>query len=288
MQEADQVSVKTADDRTAALRHAFVGMLFALVAAQIAFNVINLVGIWHESGVSPGWWAALLQTILALAILTTSWVGWSRTAIPKHRDLRLRGVFGRPYVLLVVDVILVIIYFGVARSTEVAEELEIVGDSVVTTRVTLRPSALAETFGVVLLFAVYLLWDVLMKVWRPIGKSGEYLREHSIRGWSRWKFSYLQTRASVLCVVWSFLLFYLVWVHRYDANTWFVLLADIWLILLIFMFRLAKYEEQGSAERFGLPKGAVVSREPIPRWPFRAASALLIALMIVIWWVARN
>ncbi len=131
------------------LRHTFVAMLFALAVAEIAKRAALL----FELDGSLGWdlAAPAMQLVLALAILTASWVGWSVATDNSHKSHPVLHIFHWPFVVLLVDVFLVIVYLVIVLKTEID----------IIERLILPASASEEAFWVAVMIGMYLVWDFI-------------------------------------------------------------------------------------------------------------------------------
>jgi hypothetical protein len=137
-------------------RFIFVQLLFSLTAAEIARQIADFVlydrSVWDDL-------PAYAHLALATAIVATSWVGWSASTASLRPGLRVVRVFGWPFVVLLIDVGLVILYFILVRGVEVPKENQ--GSFMLT------PSARNESLTVAAIFLGYLLWDFLTKAVVP-------------------------------------------------------------------------------------------------------------------------
>ncbi|MDA2933454.1 hypothetical protein MYX82_03835, partial [Acidobacteria bacterium AH-259-D05] len=118
------------------------GILFALTVGEIAVQFSNLV---TENGLNDTL-PAYAHLGLAFGLVSASWVGWSLSEAPGNR-LPITTVFSWPFLVLVIDVILVIFYFILVKGVDVPG----------------KPSAAHEARWVTLIFALYLVWDFLTK-----------------------------------------------------------------------------------------------------------------------------
>ncbi|MCH8207331.1 MAG: hypothetical protein IH956_10065 [Chloroflexi bacterium] len=57
-------------------------MLFALTIGQVAIYITWLWRVYSDDGASYQLFAALAHLLLASFVVTTSWVGWSRSVAP--------------------------------------------------------------------------------------------------------------------------------------------------------------------------------------------------------------
>lgn len=188
----------------------FVEMLFALAIGQVAIDVSKLIDYQLMSNqtflaVVP----AYSHLLLAAVVISTSWVGW-RSSVYSGSDIK--SVFTLDYVELFIDVILVIMYFALARAVEVPDSFS----------VSLCPNASFEAYTVAIIISTYALWDVVSCRSKP-----EKLKK---RLW-----------ASIICTIisWCF-----VWGDIGGSRTVLaVSLADCSLIFLILTFRAMKLHD---------------------------------------------
>ena len=146
------------------LRHMFVSMLFALVIGQLALESYDVFknfrwGLdWFEPSINP-----VLHLLVALFLITTSWVGWSKTFDdPDYPSIT--GLCSKGYVLLLIDVVILIVYFSLVKSVD---PLNVA-------------SGIPEAILVMLVFILYFVWDfiysnkeissIMLDVW-PSGLS---------------------------------------------------------------------------------------------------------------------
>ena len=235
------------------LRHMFVGMLFALTASQIAISTAELFrGISAINDIATVW-APATHLLLALIVLTASWVGWSETAAATG-PRQLEHVFQWSYFVLILDVVLVIIYYMFVLSVEYVPSQ--------TPQVV--PSALEETTLVVLIFATYCVWDVLHDILM-------------LRATRRIRAAVVQASASVISLGFAGIVW---WNYRTLAapnHVTSVVSADVALIALLFFFRALK----GLEVPLGRVLGAdVVTKERSYNWK------LWVAVWGVVWFVA--
>jgi len=152
----------------ARLRHVFVSMLFALVVGQLASASYD---VFSGFTVSKAWFleasAQLSHLFVALIMITASWVGWSKTfELPSYP--RLDGLFSRGYVLLIIDVVILILYFSMVKSVEKPGLI--------------NASARSEVTLIMLVFWSYVIWDLVFSQYE-------------------WKYKLLEALPSFLCAV---------------------------------------------------------------------------------------
>lgn len=125
------------------LRVDFVALLFALATAEVGIQFGNLAAAHHrltDGAVSYS------HLTLALVLIATSWVGWSRSPAAGNK-LPMEHIFSVAFVVLGLDVALVVFYFIIARGVEVPS----------------APNAGQETFWVMIIFVLYVIWDFITK-----------------------------------------------------------------------------------------------------------------------------
>jgi amino acid transporter len=94
------------------LRSAFVEMLFALAASQVAIHAADLVGVdvpWQTK------LPAFAHLGVGFVLIVASWLGWRQSVAPGMKE-RVRYPFSVPFIGLLVDVLLVILYFIIILS----------------------------------------------------------------------------------------------------------------------------------------------------------------------------
>jgi hypothetical protein len=190
------------------VRFGFVELLFALVAAEIATQTAKVI----IQGAGPASYAAYSDLVLSLFVVASSWVGWTHSGAPGNRA-DVREVFSWPFVVLILDVLLVVAYFFLVTSATL--HLSDPPD-----KLTARNSS----GSLCLVFVGYLLWDLVTRIIMdtPEGRTGIF--------WSRiW--------ISAACVLFSLG----AWFWLRDARgVLAVVLADLGLLALVVVFRALK------------------------------------------------
>jgi hypothetical protein len=137
------------------LRYTFVEMLFALAVSQVAIHLADLSG---AQGSFREKTPAITHLLLGLVVISASWVGWRQSQSPGMR-LKIENLLSLRFFALLVDVALVIVYFILVRSVELQQKN---GATVLDT-----PSARPEALWVAVIFAMYIIWDVMADVLSP-------------------------------------------------------------------------------------------------------------------------
>jgi hypothetical protein len=196
------------------IKFGFIEMLFALTVGEIATQAARLTvpGLAASRYV-----ASYAHCVLALIVVAASWVGWSRSQAPGHvKDTHT--VLSWSFVVMVIDLLLVCVYFFLAKGVDV---LELPDRSLKEI-----PSAENETLWLMVIFLGYALWDVITK-WDKLKAR---------------KFRESRTDATIVCVAISVATYWLL--HR-ATSTSAVLLTDVSLASLTLLFRAMKQRAQG-------------------------------------------
>ncbi len=226
------------------LHREFVGMLFALAIAEVAVEGSKVV---HSDVALPNTLPSYTHLFLAAAVIATSWVGWGRSAVGLSNT---RHVFTTDFLELGIDVWLVIAYFFIVTGVEVPQTIH--GDSYII------PSVSAESFWVMVVFVTYFIWDILSKGLLR-NRAGQLLLVQ--RGW-----------ASATCAVLAVVSYALAPRNSFEIMP--VVVADVSLLSLVFLFRAMKLEDVSNMHR--------------KEWTWTVALALLWASSLVFvrltWW----
>lgn len=198
------------------LRFEFVDMLFALAVGEVATHVSALA----KSGMTIlAARSAYANLAVAVCLVATSWIGWSNSQSAGHGKAATK-VFGLPFVLLGIDVVLVVFYYIIAQGVEMPFS---VGGQLV-----IAPSATSEAFLVFIVFVTYLLWDFISRALMGDEKFSKNVRVFAARGW-----------ISFLCSLPAAYL-WLALAGSSEGNANRVVCIDIMLIAIIFLFRAIK------------------------------------------------
>lgn len=130
------------------LRFEFIGMMFALAIGQVGLEVGN----FYENGLSLlNYPSVATHLTLVIFIIASSWIGWQTSKSKGNGELVLDN-FGKSFLILILDLLLVIFYFIIA----IGVESQIGG--VITPRVD------NEIFWSLWIFGTYFIWDILTKL----------------------------------------------------------------------------------------------------------------------------
>lgn len=218
-----------------ALKVAFVEMLFALVVADLAAHVSDLVDV------GPGWgndrWPALAHLVLGLMLVATSWVGWRQSKSPGVKE-QVRNIVSWQFVGLLLDVLIVILYYLLIRSVEVEQ----VNGKPALGAASARP----EAMWMCAVFGVYAIWDLVADIFSPgCLPDGSWGLKCVMAGRA--------LGVSVFASVLSFVLAYFVFRLAADGAPWHQVVAmDAALVCVVVLFRNAKLLENWLAPMAGV------------------------------------
>jgi hypothetical protein len=194
------------------LRHEFVGMMFAVAIGEVGVQTAILVQAHDWLHFLPAYSHLLLATI----VIGASWVGWTLSPSPGARQ-DVHGVLQLEFLVLLLDVLLVIVYFILVKSVDFTGEAEI----------QLHASAQPETFWILVIFCMYLVWDVLTKI---VLYFSQGIREPWFRTYG------VRMIPTIVCL-------FLAWLTKpvlEVADPPHVLAADFALLSLVLLFRALK------------------------------------------------
>jgi hypothetical protein len=198
------------------LRDTFVEMLFALTVAQIAINAGTIVS--HPATLFEKL-PAYSHLLLVLLLVAASWVGWSKSTSP-GRTKQMQNMFSRPFIYLLLDVSLVILYFIIVQTLE---GLDINKDII--------PDAKSESQWLIWIFGVYVIWDLLTDIFVEKGIPVE------ATALSVFLASIVSVLASLICLIMVIIAYFLALRAGMVID---VVLLDLALISVVFLFRSLK------------------------------------------------
>lgn len=244
--------------KTTNLHHVFVAFLFSLVAAEIARSAATLFQVM-EHGLTVNHLAPGTHLFLALLVITTSWVGWSKSALAPGK-LPLEDIFQDKFVILLIDVMLVVLYFTLASTVE----LELRSN---TPKVGL-PSAYQEAILILGIFFTYMIWDVYHDVWMELGKSDKSF----FRGIWRLKslkMMLVYAAASFISFICTLIILTIYMRHPHPHEVFAVYAADVALLSLIMGFRALKGAEVSLEKCVGLEESEKKHLNTHSGWEWR-------------------
>jgi len=175
-------AVNPTDD---SLRWTFVEMLFALAVSQVAIYVADIISLGDPLVNKV---PAFAHLTVAFGLIATSWLGWRRSRSPGMLE-SLKYVFSWRFLALLSDVLLVVVYFIIARGVEIEQT----GGEI---RLAETASAKPESFWLCVVFGVYAMWDLATDVLSP-----GCIPLAPWRLWTGIKAAFVSMCASVFCLV---------------------------------------------------------------------------------------
>ena len=147
------------------LQHAFVAVLFALAATMIAETAAAVLFEWKRSGPFPSMWPLLSHAALSLGVVAMSWVEWSRFVVVQEglNEDHLETAIQSRFFLLIVDVVIVILYFLLAREGRPSVDSSLLGLST-SGLVDFIPDPKATAFWCMMIMLSYLAYDLFCNV----------------------------------------------------------------------------------------------------------------------------
>jgi hypothetical protein len=214
------------------LRHEFVGMMFAITVGEIGLQTAALVQAKHWIHYLP----AYSHLFLATFVVAASWVGWSKSVIPGARQ-DVDELFEWSFLVLLLDMTMVVTYFILVRTVDFHDEYR---------RVDL---AYVVAGWHVLIFALYLAWDVVTKIFM-------YKRPANLGWWPGWKHldpklkkkrtaGIRRMGPTLICLAVSGFL----WYAFGDAKDERLLSADLTLLSVVLLFRALKSQQTTKQEQ---------------------------------------
>lgn len=237
-----------AEDRE--LRREFVGIIFALAVGEIGLQAAALVQAKHHFRYLP----AYSHLFLALFVVAASWVGWSRTQVPGAKQ-DVEELFEWPFVVLLLDTAMVVTYFILVRTVDFSNDHHRID------------SAHAVALWHVVIFVLYLLWDVVTKVVMQQAPRLSLLTDPKLRP------SLYRIVPTLLCLGTSW------WMWRAfpSAKSEYLLTADFALLSMVLLFRALKGLISGIWQ-----SDADKAKNKPPRIAYRTAWAVFLSAGVVL------
>lgn len=232
------------------LQKTFIAMVFAFVIsfhAQITTEFLAvLTNDWKSfpisSAVTLDFLAVFTQIVLALLMISISWVMWSKSQANAHLN-DINQIFTVKFFTFLLEIILVTLYYGLAKSLEVNfskfDETKDVSQYI--TKVSAQP----ETFLMIIIFAIFLIWDLIT----DLIKSPTNPVPRDIKGKIKSFFAgyIVYCSVSTVCLAVSLILFLII---PSESSVLVTIFSDLALICILFFFYQAKVCEYYGLKRF--------------------------------------
>lgn len=195
------------------LRFEFIGMAFALAIAQVGIEI----GDFYSHGKSLREFPYVLSHLsCGTYIIASSWVGWNKSKSKGNLE-EINNTFGRPFILLLLDLFLVICYFIMVKGVE-----KPYGQN------SLSISASFEVIWAIIIMSTYGIWDIFTKL-IDFNSANFQLR-------FQWKIYFQRAYQAFICLVLLGLIFLSINIED-EISKSNVVLIDIYLILVFVLFR---------------------------------------------------
>ncbi len=203
---------KNSNNESTKLRFDFIGMAFALALGQVGIEI----GEFYSAGLSLRKYPhVLFQLLLGTYIIASSWVGWNKSRSKGNLET-IDNTFGKPFLLLLIDLFLVICYFIIIKGVE-KPYLE---DNM-NSNITAKP----ELFWSMVIMATYFIWDIVSKLISFNSKKFKFKVHFK---------TYLK-RAYQAIICFSFLIILYNNIAYY--NSYNTILIDIYILMVFILFR---------------------------------------------------
>ncbi|EMJ4068943.1 hypothetical protein VVF04_08555 [Pseudomonas aeruginosa] len=267
------------------LHKTFIAMLFAFVAStvgqQIAEILVVLTNNWtieDPSGIIENIYAsnwllasAASHSALALLLFSMSWVMWSKSQAAGHkRDIE--DIFSIKYITLLLEVLLVTLYFAISKSAEA--DFAAYGKEKLVSDFVKNPSAKPEAMQIVWVFVLFAAWDYLSDVFTSPRNPAP--NSMFVRVWTHIPGVLTYCSVSIFCalVAWS-----LSKVTPLSGLPQQAVLGDIALVSLVLFFSRAKSLEYYLLQLFPGEQGRDNTARLNP--PTMGRLVLIIVLVVV-------
>ncbi|TWR85122.1 hypothetical protein FJD38_22860 [Pseudomonas saxonica] len=278
------------------LRRTFIAMLFALVAATVAQQISELLfvvtGGW-DSASSPSKMfdnlfaeegallATLSHSLLALLLVTISWVMWSKSQAGGLKK-EISSIFSKEFVILLVEVFLVVLYFAIVKTVEQNFQNYTVNKKI--SEYVGVASARPEALQLMWVFAVYFIWDFIVDVVTSPRYEQGVVVPSSVISYFTGVVAYCSI--SMICLLGAWLVS---GVSASVATPYEAVIGDVALLCVLLFFVLAKQLEYHTTKIF--PKEATrknTKRDTPPSVQAYVGMVILIAvytylIMVLIW-----
>ena len=200
------------------LRREFVGIMFALAVGEVGLQTAALVQVENHVRYLP----AYSHLFLALFVIAASWVGWSKTQVPAAKK-DVNELFELAFFVLLLDTAMVVTYFILVRTVDFSDGNHRID------------SADRVALWHVVIFGLYLVWDLVTKVLMYEPPEGEQ-RLLALFTNRDSRLQLLRIVPTALCFTASWWL----WRSFTGARAEHLLTADFALLSMVLLFRALK------------------------------------------------
>lgn len=211
------------------LKFDFIEMLFALAVGDLAIQFGQL--IIHD--VFANYFYIYSHLLLALFILAFSFVGWRNSTSIGHVK-SVKSIVSISFLILLLDLILVIIYFIIIHNVETYEVIQEQDPRV------MPAEAMTETRWSMVIFGIYFIWDILTKLFdeKYVKNNKVYVRKRFLN----FKSFFRRTWPTVVCFILCLIIYKSLESNFYDHilvsdKNAYVVVVDFLLLLIFAIFR---------------------------------------------------
>lgn len=232
------------------LQKTFIAMIFAFVisfhAQTIAEFLTVITNNWTffpiPSALILDLLAVAMQILLALLMISISWIMWSKSQAIAHTN-DIEQIFSAKFITFILEIILVTLYYSLAKALEVdfTEYNKTKNVSDYLTKV----SALPETSIMIMIFAIFLIWDLITDIFKS---PSNYIHSDIFDRFLNFLCGCIvYCSVSALCLIASIVIFLII---PADSTALTTILADLNLVFILFFFYQAKAYEYYGLEIF--------------------------------------
>jgi len=195
------------------LRFDFIGMAFALALGQVGVEI----GEFYSSGLKvEDYLYVFTHLLLGTYIIASSWVGWNKSDSTGTVE-KFNGNFGKPFIILLIDLFLVICYFIIVKGVEKPYHEEFLSNSI---------SAQLELQWCIIVMCFYIFWDIMSKLVEFDSKEFNFNFQ--------WKHYFSRAYQAYVCLILLLIIYYSI---EETHSITKVILIDIYLLLIFVLFR---------------------------------------------------
>lgn len=228
------------------LQKTFIAMVFAFVISFHAQTITEFLTVitnnWTSFPISPAitieFLAVAMQILLALLMISISWVMWSKSQANAHTN-DIDQIFTVKFFTFILEIIIVTLYYSLAKSLEVDfneyNKTKNVSDYIT------KVSALPEASIMIMIFSIFLIWDLITDI---IDSPSRYVPFDIFDKFINFFCGYVvYCSVSTLCLIASIVIFY---ITPSNSSALTTISADLALICILFFFYQGKaYEYYG-------------------------------------------
>lgn len=228
------------------LQKTFIAMLFAFAVSIVAQQISELLivstknwttalGPWQILDNIHGYaWpilAAATHSLLALLMLTVSWVMWSKSQAAGH-VIDISEIFSIKFITFLLEILLVTLYFSLSKSVEV-DFINYTKEKTVAAYLT-PASARPEAMQMLWIFLIFALWDFIVDVAKSPQFPQPSSRTSRLLSFFTGIFTYCAV--SIFCAIGALFVYLLAPIEGAVE----AVVGDIALIILLLLFNRAK------------------------------------------------